>query len=171
MLRLSVRLGCLLPIAAVASVAMAEPSEVSSDPCRNIEGVWSIESMDVGLGDASRTTKPEAFLFFFAKKHYSAIRDLATAEGGTDGEPARSFMADAGTYEFNGDDLVVKHMVAGFPVLGSMTFGCRMEDGDTLVLTPQYDKMVMPGLDIKPTEDGKMGYGDVATRYVFKRLE
>ena len=51
-----------------------------------------------------------------------------------------------------------------------MTFGWSLEDDDTLILTPQYDKMVLPGIDLKP-KDGKMGYGDVATRYVFKRLE
>ena len=80
-------------------------------------------------------------------------------------------MADAGTYEFDGTDLVVHHMVAKFPVLGPMTFGCSMEDDDTLILTPQYEKMVLPGMDLKPSKDGKMGYGDVATRYVFRRLE
>lgn len=138
--------------------------------CADIRGVWRIESMDVGYGERARTTTPEAFMFFFAERHYSAIRDLATP---SDENPApdRAFMADAGTYEFADGDLVVHHMVAGFPALGSMTFTCSMPDDDTLVLEPQYDKMVMPGLDLKPSADGKMGYGDVATRYVFSRLE
>jgi hypothetical protein len=59
-----------------------------------------------------------------------------------------------------------------FPVLGSMTFKCHMEGNDILILEPQYDKMVMPGMEkIKPSADGKMGYGDMAVKYVFKRLE
>lgn len=39
-----------------------------------------------------------------------------------------------------------------------------MEDDSTLILEPQYDKMVFPGLDIKPSEDGQMGYGDMAIK-------
>jgi hypothetical protein len=81
-------------------------------------------------------------------------------------------MADAGTYEFNGAELVVHHKLAAFPVLGSMTFKCSMEGDNILILEPQYDKMVMPGMEnIKPSPKGKMGYGDMAVRYVFKRLE
>ena len=126
--------------------------------------------MDVGMGENSRTTVPRAFMFFITKGHYSAIRDFTEPQGEADSPPDRKFMADAGTYEFDGSELVVHHKVAGFPVLGSMTFGVAMDDEDTLILTPQYDKMVMPGIDLKP-KDGKMGYGDVATRYVFRRLE
>lgn len=147
---------------------------MQQDISDKIQGVWNIESMDVGIGPNSRTKVPKAFMFFLTKNHYTAIRDFAEPPGSeNDGEPSppdKFFMADAGTYEFDGTDLVVHHMVAKFPVLGSMTFGCSMEDDDTLILTPQYDKMVLPGLDLKP-KDGKMGYGDVATRYVFKRLE
>jgi hypothetical protein len=139
-----------------------------------IQGVWDIEYMDVGVGENARTKVPKAFMFFLTKNHYTAIRDFSEPPGpDDDGNPPgsdRLFMADAGTYEFDGTDLVVYHMVAKFPVLGSMTFGVSMEGDDTLILTPQYDKMVLPGLDLKP-KDGKMGYGDVATRYVFKRLE
>ena len=148
---------------------------MSQSGCDDIQGVWTIESMDVGLGPNKRTRVPRAFMFFITQNHYAAIRDLSEpspSEGdGAAIQAERAFMADAGTWEFNGSDLVVHHQVAGFPVLGSMTFGCSMDDADTLVLTPQYDKMVMPGLDLKPTEDGKMGYGDLATRYVFRRLE
>lgn len=113
-------------------------------------------------------------MFFLTKNYYTAIRDFSQPPGSDNKDnpssPDSMFMADAGTYEFDGTDLTVHHMVAKFPVLGSMTFGCSMEDDDTLILTPQYDKMVLPGLDLKP-KNGKMGYGDVATRYVFKRLE
>jgi len=31
--------------------------------------------------------------------------------------------------------------------------------------------MIMPGMKIAPSADGKMGYGDMAVRYRFKRLE
>ena len=71
-------------------------------------------------------------------------------------------------------DLVVHHQVAMIPNLmhgGSMMFGCKLEGNNTLVLTPQYDKMVVPGMNMAPPKDGKVGYGDMAVRYVFKRLE
>jgi len=46
-----------------------------------------------------------------------------------------------------------------------------MENDDKLILEPQYDKMVMPGMeDILPSEEGEMGYGDMAVKYVFERL-
>ncbi|HSW39293.1 MAG TPA: hypothetical protein VLL97_07365 [Acidobacteriota bacterium] len=145
-----------------AVIQKAEPS---------IKGVWAIESMDVGVGENRRTIVPPAFMMFIMEKHYSAIRDFTPEAQEGVSDPARSFMADAGTYEFNGTELVVHHKVAMFPVLGSMTFGCVLEDENTLILTPQYDKMVMPGMNIAPTADGKMGYGDMAVLYRFKRLE
>jgi len=148
---------------------------MQTDISDKLQGVWAIESMDVGIGPNRRTKVPRAFMFFLTKGHYTAIRDFSAPAGsenvGNTSASEHLFMADAGTYEFDGADLVVHHMVAKFPVLGSMTFGVSMEDDDTLILTPQYDKMILPGLDLKPDKDGKMGYGDAATRYVFKRLE
>lgn len=136
-----------------------------------IQGVWSIESMDVGTPENRRTIVPRAFMIFIMDKHYSAIRDLAEKPAPGEESSARSFMADAGTYEFDGKEMVVHHMAAMFPVLGSMTFEVSMEGDDTLFLAPQYDKMNMPGMNIKPSPDGKMGYGDMAVKYKFKRLE
>ena len=76
------------------------------------------------------------------------------------------------TFEFDGRELVVHHMVSTFPVLGSMTFKCSMEGDNILILEPQYDKMKMPGMEgMKPSADGKMGYGDMAVKYRFKRME
>lgn len=151
------------------------PQAVKEDPMKKIQGVWALEYMDVGIGENQRTRDDAQFMIYIMEKHYSAIRDFTPKPApGEEGAPppTRSFMADAGIYEFDGTDLVVHHKLAMFPVLGSMTFGCAMEGDDTLILKPQYDKMVMPGVEnIKPTEDGKMGYGDMATRYVFKRLE
>jgi hypothetical protein len=47
-----------------------------------------------------------------------------------------------------------------------------MEGDNTLILEPQYHKMVMPGMEgFKPSPKGEMGYGAAAVRYVFKRLE
>jgi len=110
---------------------------------------------------------------YFVDNNYSAIRDFTA--GSSDGEMLsladRDFAADAGTFEIVGNDLVVHHNLSSFPVLGSMTFTCTMEDDSTLILEPQYDKMVLPGLDIKPSEDGQMGYGDMAVKYVFKRMD
>lgn len=152
----------------------ADDNTAERDINKKIQGVWTIVSMDVGTGKDKRTVVPKAFMMFITEKHYSAIRDLAVKPGHgrqTAYGYGRSFMADAGTYEFNGNDLVVHHMAAMFPVLGSMTFGCEMEGDDTLILTPQYDKMEMPGMNYKFSSNGNSGFGDMAVRYVFKRLE
>jgi hypothetical protein len=154
------------------------------DPVPSIKGVWTIEQMDVGIGENKRTTVPQAFMLFIMDKHYSAIRDFSpeprkpwTGQASS-GEDFRasigSFMADAGTYEYDGTNLVVHHQVAMIPNMrdgSSMTFGCHLEGNNTLILTPQYDKMVTPGLKMAPSKDGKMSYGDMAVRYKFKRLE
>jgi hypothetical protein len=120
---------------------------------------------------------------FIGKNYYSAIRDFsqdprpdwgAGSPGGGSVASVSGFMADAGTYEYDGSTFVVHHQVAMIPNLmhgGSMTFGCQMEGNDTLILTPQYDKMVIPGMQMKPSPEGKMAYGDMAVRYKFKRWE
>lgn len=145
----------------------------SSNISKKIQGAWYLQSMDVGLGENRRTRDDAEFMMYIMENNYSCIRDFTP--GNADGEMLaladRDFAADAGTYEFDGKDLVVYHKISSFPVLGSMTFTCTMEDDSTLILEPQYDKMVLPGLDIKPTEDGQMGYGDMAVKYVFKRME
>lgn len=160
----------------------ASPAQAAENPKPTIKGVWTIENMDVGTGENRRTTVPQAFMLFIMDKHYSAIRDFSPAprqdwngQSGTQSAASMgSFMADAGTYEYDGTNLVVHHQVAMIPNLmhgGSMTFGCKLEGSNTLILTPQYDKMVVPGMNLPPSKDGKMGYGDMAVRYVFKRLE
>lgn len=140
---------------------------------KKIQGAWSLQSMDVGLGENRRTRDDAEFMIYLMEKNYSAIRDFTP--GYSDGKMLsladRDFAADAGTYELDGKDLIVSHKLSSFPVLGSMTFTCTLEDDSTLILEPQYDKMVLPGLDIHPTEDGQMGYGDMAVKYVFKRME
>jgi hypothetical protein len=141
---------------------------------KKIQGAWVMKNMDVGTSENRSNRDDAQFMIFIMKSHYSAIRDFTPKPGPGETVPMenRSFMADAGTYEFNGKELVVHHMLARFPVLGSMTFKCYMEDNDTLILEPQYDKMEMPGMPkMKPSPDGKMGYGDMAVKYVFKRLE
>ena len=141
---------------------------------KKIQGVWSLDNMDVGVGENRRNRTDAKFMIYIMKTHYSAIRDLTEkqAPGESGPQANRAFAADAGTYEFTGTEMIVHHMMSAFPVLGSMTFKCSMVDNDTLILEPQYDKMVMPGMGkIKPSADGKMGYGDMAVKYVFKRLE
>jgi len=147
-----------------------------------IQGVWKIEAMDVGIGENRRTTVPQAFMLFIGEKYYSAIRDFSqeprpdwgAGSGGSVASVA-GFMADAGTYEYDGSTLVVHHQVAMIPNMmrggSSMTFGCEMEGNDILILTPQYDKMVIPGMQMAPSPEGKMSYGEMAVRYRFKRLE
>lgn len=149
------------------AICYAEPHASAQVDGEKIQGVWSIETMDTGTIENRKTIVPKTFMILITKKHYSAIRDLAERSSSTN-----SKAADAGTYEFNGRELVVRHMASAFPVLGSMTFKCSMEGDNILILEPQYDKMRMPGMEgIKPTADGKMGYGDMAVKYRFKRLE
>ncbi len=164
---------CVL-VAFTFSYAYAQGTKAADKDLRQkIQGVWTLQSMDVGIGENKRTREDAQFMIYIAKKHYSAIRDFTPKQAMGEAPAAnRSFMADAGTYEFDGKEMVVHHMLAAFPVLGSMTFKCHMEGDDILILEPQYDKMVMPGMaKFKPSQDGKMGYGDMAVRYVFKRLE
>ena len=162
---------CIIVALSLFPACSAEPEAAARDAGLKIKGVWAIESMDVGTPENRRTIVPRAFMIFIFDKHYSAIRDLAEKPAPGKESSARSFMADAGTYEFDGKEMVVHHQVAMFPSLGSMTFKCSMEGDDVLILEPQYDKMVMPGMDVGPSADGKMGYGDMAVKYRFNRQE
>ena len=156
----------LLIVFSFSNASAGESKMIKAD-AKKIQGAWAMKSMDVGIGENKRTRDDAQFMIFIMKNHYSAIRDLTEKNA-----PNRSFAADAGTYEFDGKEMVVHHMLTAFPFKGSMTFKCYMEDNDTLILEPQYDKMVMPGMEnIKPSSDGKMGYGDMAVKYVFKRME
>lgn len=174
---------CLITILSLLSACNSESELKMESDIPSIQGVWTIEKMEVGTGDNKRTTVPQAFMLFVMEKHYSAIRDFSQEPrqgwGGQSSEgdsqnAIGNFMADAGTYEYDGTDLVVHHLVGMMPTMmnrgSSMTFGCQLE-GDSLILTPQYDKMVMPGMDPAPSPEGKMSYGDIAVRYIFRRLE
>lgn len=174
---------CIIMVLSLLVACNAGPEASVEDTAPSIKGVWTIEEMDTGIGDNKKTTVPQAFMMFIMDTHYSAIRDFSPeprqaiggepAEGGSAGSTG-NFMADAGTYEYDGSTLVVHHLVGMIPNMmnrgSSMTFGCKLE-GDNLILSPQYDKMVMPGMNIAPSPDGKMGYGDMAVRYQFRRLE
>jgi hypothetical protein len=176
---------CLIAAMSLVIAYGAGPRATTENTAPTVKGIWTIEEMDVGIGKNRRTTVPQAFMLFIGDKYYSAIRDFSpeprkpSAGPGTSGQDSRaylgSFMADAGTYEYDGSTFVVHHKVGMIPIMmdhgSSMTFGCQMEGNNTLILTPQYDKMVMPGMKMAPSPDGKMGYGDMAVRYKFKRLE
>ncbi|MGD9160077.1 MAG: hypothetical protein PVG39_16805 [Desulfobacteraceae bacterium] len=172
-MRRSLFILCLLFVFSFLTVSTAGAGKTYKATAKKIQGVWSLEKMDVGIGENKRTRDDAKFMIYIMKKHYSAIRDFTPDPAPGEAPPAnRSFMADAGTYEFDGKELVVHHKLAAFPALGSMTFKCYMEDKNTLILEPQYDKMVIPGMEnIKPSSDGKMGYGDMAVKYIFNRLE
>jgi hypothetical protein len=176
---------CLVAALSLILAYSAEPGGTTQNNTPTIKGIWTIEEMDVGIGENRKTTVPQAFMLFIGDKYYSAIRDFSpeprkpqTGQGAS-GQDSRaslgSFMADAGTYEYDGSTFVVHHKAGMMPIMmnhgSSMTFGCQMEGNNTLILTPQYDKMVMPGMKVGPSPDGKMGYGDMAVRYKFKRLE
>jgi hypothetical protein len=165
---------CLITALSISTVFAAGSNAEELEIGKKIQGVWNLESMDVGTGENQRTRTDAQFMIYIMKKHYSAIRDFTPKPApGETGPPAnRSFAADAGTYEFDGVEMVVHHKLSAFGVLGSMTFKCYMEGENTLILEPQYHKMVMPGMErFKPSPKGKMGYGDMAVKYVFKRLE
>jgi hypothetical protein len=173
----------LITILLLFAACGTEPEAAMEGPGSAIRGVWTIEEMETGIGDNKQTTVPQAFMLFITEKYYSAIRDFSpeprtisggpSSEGGSPGFIG-NFMADAGTYEYDGTDLVVHHLVGMIPSMmnrgSSMTFGCKME-GDSLILTPQYDKMVLPGMNLAPSPEGKMSYGDMAVLYKFRRLE
>jgi hypothetical protein len=176
---------CLIAALSLLAACNAKLEAAAEDSAATIKGIWTIEAMDVGVGENRRTTVPQAFMLFIGDKYYSAIRDFSpeprpawTGQTSSQEEFRKSigsFMADAGTYEYNGSTLVVHHKVAMIPNMmgggSSMTFGCKLEGNNTLILTPQYDKMVIPGMKMAPSAEGKMSYGDMAVRYKFKRLE
>jgi hypothetical protein len=157
--------------------AFAEEKKESGEKARpSIKGVWTIVEMDLGNGDNKETTVPKAFMLYIMDKYYSSIRDLSQEAGSTSSGGAygtsRSFMADAGTYEYDGSTLVVHHLVSMMGGGGvSMTFGCKMEGNDILILSPQYDKLDMPGMNSAPSAKGNVSGGGMAVRYKFKRLE
>lgn len=178
---------CLLLALPLCAVSGKAQSTSAGKTAPSIKGVWSIVEMDIGAGDKKETTMPKAFMMYIMDKHYSSIRDLSQREGSTSSGGAygttRSFMADAGTYEYDGSTLVVHHMVSMMGGGGtSMTFKVQMEGNDTLILMPQYDKMVMPaksaapaakgpGMGAAPAAKGPMTGSGMAVRYKFKRLE
>ena len=157
--------------------AFGEEQKASDEKDKpSIKGVWTIVEMDIGSGDNKETSVPKAFMLYIMDKYYSSIRDLSQKEGSTSSGGAygtsRSFMADAGTYEYDGSTFVVHHLVSMMGGGGaSMTFGCKMEGNDILILSPQYDKLVMPGMSSTPSAKGKVSGGGMAVRYKFKRLE
>lgn len=148
---------------------------MNNNKSNEIQGVWSLETVDVGVGERARTRDDCAFILFVTEDNYSIVRDFSETDPYKNmmfiSDPKRDFAADAGKYEYDGKEFVVKHTISSFPVLGEMTFKCTMEDDSTLILEPQYDKMVLPGLDWAPTEDGRMGDMDLVMRYVLKRIE
>ena len=166
---------CLLIVFSFSTVHSGESEKTSKTALKKIQGIWTIVNMDTGIGKNQKTRVPPAFMLFIGKNYYSAIRDFSDPPRKDISSGTSGFMADAGTYEYDGSELVVHHKVAMLANMmqkgSSMTFKCHMEGNNTLILEPQYDKMVIPGLNIKPSPDGKMGYGDMAVKYVFKRLE
>ncbi len=162
----------MLPFWAASS---EEKSDFGGKSKPSIKGVWSIVEMDIGGGDKKETSEPKGFMIYIMDKYYSSIRDLSQKEGSASSGGAygttKSFMADAGTYEYNGSTLVVHHILSGIGEGATMTFGCEMEGKDILILSPQYDKLVMPGMSAAPSAKGKVSGGGMAVRYKFKRLE
>jgi hypothetical protein len=166
---------------------VAEHGAVAGDAKPSLKGAWKIERNEIINGSEKQTFVPTAFFLFFTEHYYSSIRDFtpvsssasksAPSSGKETGGLPSGFNADSGTYEFNGSTLTVHHTVSMMGPGASMTFGCELK-GDTLILSPQFDKLVMPGTAKTPSAKSepagaiaKMPGGSTQVHYVFKRLE
>lgn len=170
----------------LATSCVAERSALAEDAKPSLKGAWKIERNEIINGSEKQTFVPQAFFLFFTEHYYSSIRDFtpvslpaskdSPSAGGETGGLPRGFNADSGPYEFDGSTLTVHHTVSMMGPGASMTFGCELK-GDTLILSPQFDKLVMPATAKAPSgksEPGampKMPSGNMKVRYMFKRLE
>jgi hypothetical protein len=50
------------------------PEAAKQDTGKMIQGVWTLEYMDVGVGENKRTRDDAQFMMYIMEKHYSAIR-------------------------------------------------------------------------------------------------
>jgi hypothetical protein len=180
------RFFCFMAALTILTAWGPERSAFAEDAKLSLKGAWKIERNEIITGSDKQIFVPQAFFLFFTEHYYSSIRDFnpvsspasksAPSSGGETGAPPRNFNADSGTYEFDGSTLKVHHTVSMMGSGGSMTFGCELK-GDTLILTPQFDKLVMPGMAKAPSGGkeavgiAKAPGGGMQVRYIFKRLE
>ena len=113
----------------------------------SLVGVWKIAELQAATGAA--TTNPQAGLFIFTTKHYSMIFvegteprpefELPQATASELLAMLGPFAAQAGTYEFEGNELTVHPIVAKSPraMRGNSTIYEVMKDGEAIWLRPK----------------------------------
>jgi hypothetical protein len=142
-----------LNVLAYLSVASAALTAVvalrANEPRAAFEGVWRTTEVIV-QGPAPQTFRPGATLAVFHGRHYSRVevhaegsrpllKDPATASADELRAVWGPFVAEAGTFELSGKDVVtMQAMVAKNPA--AMTYGATstytyQRNGDTLTLT------------------------------------
>ena len=139
----------LASVTVVSAVLTAVVALRANEPRAAFEGVWRTTEVVV-QGPAPQTFKPGATLAVFHGRHYSRVevhaegsrpllKDPATASADELRAAWGPFVAEAGTFELSGKDVItMQAMVAKNPA--AMTFGATsaftyQRNGDTLTLT------------------------------------
>jgi hypothetical protein len=137
-------ISCGALIAAIVAGRTAEPS--ATEPNAAIQGVW--RTLEVVL--PGRTFKPDATLAIFHGRHYSRVevhaeqpRPLLRNPAAASADELRAvwgpFVAEAGTFEMSGGDVITMHAtVAKNPAAmrdGASSVYTYRREGDRLTLT------------------------------------
>jgi hypothetical protein len=160
----------------MACAKTPEPAKTTEEAAPTIQGVWETEEIEtIGGQDAGINSSPQPGLYIFTKQHYSIM-----FVGGTEPRPLfktatpsekeitgayNALIANAGTYELEGSNIVMHPSVAKDPNLmsgGSISFMYQLADNSlSLVLRP--GQVIVPGIEFKLEAD--------EIRYKLKRLE
>jgi len=140
-------ISCGLLIAAMVAGRSAAPS--AAEPNVAVQGVWRTLEVVVP-GAAGGTFKPDATLAIFHGRHYSRVEVHAEQPRPLLGNPAAAsadqlravwgpFVAEAGTFEVSGSDVITMHAtVAKNPAAmrdGASSVYTYRRQGDRLTLT------------------------------------
>ena len=133
----------------VAMVAGRSAAPSAAEPNAAVQGVWRTLEVVVP-GAAGRTFKPDATLAIFHGRHYSRVEVHAEQARPVLADPATAsadllravwgpFVAEAGTFELSGSDVItMRATVAKNPAAmrdGASTIYRYRRQGDTLTLT------------------------------------
>jgi hypothetical protein len=140
-------ISCAVVLVTIVAGRAAGPS--AAEPNAAIQGVWRTLEVFVP-GAAGRTFKPDATLAIFHGRHYSRVEVHAERPRPTLANPAAAsadelravwgpFVAEAGTFELSGSDVVTMHAtVAKSPSAmrdGASSVYKYRREGDRLMLT------------------------------------
>lgn len=144
---LTIAISSVAMIVAVAAGRTVTPNAAELNAA--VQGVWRTVEVVVP-GPASRTFKPDATLAIFHGRHYSRVevhaeepRPLLANPATASADQLRAvwgpFVAEAGTFELSGSDVITMHAaVAKNPAAmqdGASTAYKYRREGDRLVLT------------------------------------